>query len=204
MSINECLAESFGVKHDWERVIIKVAHNRASRFQGNGIMDDIVADITSELVIKAKSEGGFKDSLQKARENSSTPEELVANTEKVVRTAAWYRVTHKMKRHLNGDVQFSQIGNSNADDDFSDSIPGASSELDYDMLRDALIAELNKVSESPIDARLQRRYKMAAEIVPDRLSGMTFDQLIEKYHIKSRSTLQAILEDIQRVTLSIL
>lgn len=88
--------------------IASIAAHRASKFTKSGIMDDIVTDVTGDILIAAK-DGTLAVALAKAKE-AETPAEVLHNVKGVVMQATKFRVSDAVRwTYRTKAVQFSQI-----------------------------------------------------------------------------------------------
>ena len=189
-SLNEELIAVLGAEFDWTQYIASIAAHRASRFTKSAIMDDIVTDVTGDILIQAK-DGALAVAIAKAHE-ADTPAEVLHNVKGVVMQATKFRVSDAVRwTYRQRATQFSQIekeGNRIAE------IP-AHEETDLGQYKTLLAKELELMAQAA-EWKLARRLRLAATIVPDRVDGWTLQELQEKYGVKSSSTMQAILDDI--------
>lgn len=194
-SLNEELTAVLGAEFNWAQYIASIAAHRASRFTKSAIMEDIVTDVTGDILIQAK-DGTLAVAIAKAKEGASTDAELLHNVKGVVMQATKFRVSDAVRwTYRQRATQFSQI---EADGNRIAEIP-AHEEADLEQYKSLLANELElmaQAAEWKKQTKLARRLRLAATIVPDRVDGWTLPELQEKYGVKSSSTMNAILDDI--------
>jgi len=197
-ALNEELSNVLGARHNWMGVIAGVAGRRASEFSRtrNGLLEDVVADVTGDIIIQAK-DGKLAAAVIRAKEASNTDDELVENLRHVVMKAAFYRVSDAMKWRYRSATQFSQISE---ESDFAETVQ-ARPEIESDLSHytELLVNEL-EVMATAADwkhkYKLAARYRRSKEMVPDRIEGMAFKGLMEKYSVGSKGSMQLHLDDI--------
>lgn len=194
-SLNEELTAVLGAEFDWAQYIASIAARRASKFTKSAIMEDIVTDVTGDILIQAK-DGTLAVAIAKAKEGSNTPDELLHNVKGVVMQAAKFRVSDAVRwTYRQKAVQFSQIEVDGQREWHVDK----AQESNLEEYKSLLVKELGlmaQAAEWKRQTKLARRLRLAATIVSDRVDGFTLDELQEKYGVKSSSTMQAILDDI--------
>lgn len=203
-SINDELVEVLGADFNWAQYIASIAANRASRFTKSAIMEDIVTDVTGDIIIEAK-DGTLAVAIAKAKEGATTDAELLHNVKGVVMQATKFRVSDAVRwKYRQTVVQFSQIervdtlAGRNREKQRIGSVP-AREESSPESYKPLLVNELGlmaQAAEWKHQTKLVRRLRLAAAIVPDRVDGWTLEDLMEKYGVKSSSTMNAILDDI--------
>jgi hypothetical protein len=113
--------------------------------------------------------------------------------------ATKFRVGDAVKWKYRQDVvQFSQLNKLSGGHGYVDNIPDRL-DTDLEAYKPMLIRELGlmaQAAEWKRQTKLARRLRLAATIVPDRVDGWTLHDLMEKYEVKSSSTMNAILDDI--------
>lgn len=209
-ALNEELAKVLGARHNWMGVIAGVAGRRASEFARtkNGLLEDVVTDVTGDIILQAK-EGNLAGAVIRAKEASHTDAELVENLRHVVMKATFYRVSDAMKWRYRTSTQFSQISAERFKDltDFSETVearPETDSDLSY--YTDLLMNELEVMATAadwkhhrtgnPSYPKQAKRLRKSKEMVPDRVEGMAFKALMEKYGVGSKGGMQQHLDDI--------
>lgn len=189
-TLNDQLVHILGVDHDWESLIRATAASRASSIRNSAAFDDLVLNVTGDLILQLDGQLSF--SIAKAKESDDVLESL----KKVLRTATWFRVSDYMK-HMHDkrkSVQFSQFEN---DENF-DVQEKQNHEFEMSQYETILIQELLKMSEEARvlhKTQLSRRYRLASQMIPDRLAGKSLVELKQSYEVKSKATLQSILDD---------
>jgi len=195
-TLNDELVAVLGTEFNWTQYIASIAANRASRFTKSAIMEDIVTDVVGDIIIEAK-DGTLAEAVVKAKEASHTPAELLHNVKGVVMQATKFRVRDAVKwKYRQRAVQFSQI---EQDGQRVANIPEREEGGNLDAYKPLLVNELELMAaqaDRQRQTKLARRLRLAATIVPDRVDGWTLVDLKAKYGIKSKSTMNAILDDI--------
>jgi hypothetical protein len=199
-ALNAEFARVLGASHDWMSVIAGVVGRRASEFARtkNGLLEDVVTDVSGDIIIQA-TQGRLHAAVIRAKEASSTNDELVNNLRHVIMRAAYFRASDAMKWKYRTRTQFSQIGEENGFGDTVEARPEPESDLDLSNYTDLLVQELEVMAaaaEWQSKHRLAARYRRAKEMVPDRIDGMAMGGLMEKYDIRSKGTMQLHLNDI--------
>jgi len=218
-TLNEELVAVLGAEFDWAQYIASIAAHRASKFTKSAIMDDIVTDVTGDILIAAK-DGTLAVAIAKAKE-AETPAEVLHNVKGVVMQATKFRVSDAVRwTYRTKAVQFSQIEHwSGSDVDRGRRIASvqakprrraldrgrriasvqANDESDLEQYKSLIVNELGLMAQAADrkkQTKLARRLRLAATVVSDRVDGFTLTELQEKYKVKSSSTMQAILDDI--------
>lgn len=201
-ALNAELEQVLGAKHNWMGVIAGVAGRRASKFvqHGNGLLEDVVTDVSGDIIMQAKN-GKLALAVIKAKEASHTDAELVENLRHVVMKATFFRVSDAMKwRHERGSTQFSQMGDGEDTISFAESIEGRSdTDADLSQYSELLQEELELMAtaaEWQKKSRLAARYRRSKAMVQDRIEGSSMGELMEKFDIGSKGTMQLHLDDI--------
>lgn len=195
--MNDELVKVLGVEFHWTKYIAAIAANRASAYTKNALMEDIVADVTADIIMSAK-DGRLAVALSKAKEASADETELVKNLKKVVMKAAWYRVSDAVRyRYKQRSIQFSQIGTEESGPlDVAARFEGEEIGQEYGVLLAKELELMAQAAEWKKQTKLARRYRLAATVVPGKLEGLTMPELMERHEVKSSSTMQAIFDDI--------
>lgn len=195
--LNEVLGASF----NWMQYISSIAVNQARNFSKSGLIDDIVTDVVSDIVVQAEAkEGGLALALIRAKEASADDESLLRNVKGVVMQAAKFRVSdarRKWQRFLK-TPQFSQL-DSDGESGINAVVDEHRDASEYESYKPLLVNELQlmaQAAEWKRQTKLARRLRLAAEVVPFRLDGETMGELMERFEVKSTATMQAILDDI--------
>lgn len=173
LTINDELTKAFGVDTNWSTLIFSCILSRAGRIAKRGYLDDLFVDITSELIVKSKT-GGFAIAISKAKDNSSTDDELLKNIKNVVKCAVFYRISNAIRTRYDKKstpVPFSQL---NEEFDFSIK-PKTNDGLDL------LIDELKSMIQEQPDH--SDRYELAITILLERLSGWSQTDLNKKHDL---------------------
>lgn len=200
-ALNEELSKVLGVNHNWMGVITKSIVTRYRWLSGNGLIDDVIADVSGDIIIQAK-DGRLSLAVIRAKELSTNDADLLKNLISTVFSATMYRTRDAMKltydRALKAS-QFSQMGD--GEGDFAEVVEARpeSSGLELDEYTDLLVEELElmaAVSEWNNHNKMAKRLRLTKLIVVDRVQGMKLKELMEKYKISSKATMQAILDDI--------
>jgi len=205
-SLNDELTAVLGADFNWTKYIANIAASRASRFTKSAIMEDIVTDVTGDILIQAK-DGALAVAIAKAKEGAKTDDELLNNVKGVVMQATKFRVSDAVRwTYRQRAIQFSQLdpggtrkGDSGQTFDGNSLAVAAKDETDLESYKSLLVNELGlmaQAAEWKRQTKLARRLRLAATIVPDRIDGFTLAELQEKYGVKSSATVQAILDDI--------
>lgn len=201
--LNRELANVLGVDFDWQRYITVVTFGSATKFARNGVFDDIVTDVVSDLYLAAK-DGKLAGALVKAKKKSNTPDELLHNVKGVVHQATKFRASdarRKWTKHF-ATSQFSQLEKEVTA--MVDSVPDRT-QTDASEYVPLIVNELELMSQrvkgkrglAPEQAtKIAKRLRLAAAIVPDKLEGWGFDALMERHGVKSSSTMTTIMDDI--------
>jgi len=190
--MNDELVKVLGADFDWASFIKTAAMKRASGYH-QAILDDIVADVTADIILAVK-DGKLAVAISKARDASKDETELLKNLKGVVWQAAKYRVGDAVKwKYRKRAIQFSNI-----EGEFSIQARSDNSN-EVDEYKPLLVNELNFMASTAArhgKDKLAKRLRLAAQVVPDRIDGLVLGQLMERHGVVSSSRMQAILDDI--------
>lgn len=204
-ALNEELSNVLGANHNWMNVITVAVGKRASKLFRNGLMDDVVADVSGDIIIHAK-DGKLLEAVIRAKESSANEEELVQKLTATIVSAASYRTRDAMKGKYNRTMrasQFSQMGD--GEGDFAETVEARpeSSGLELDEYTDLLVKELElmaSIEEWNVQGKGRRnslsRLRLSKEVVVDRVQGMKLRDLMSKYGVTSKDTMNSIFMDI--------
>lgn len=198
-ALNKELSKVLGVDHDWMGVITKAVNNRYRWLSKNAWIDDVVTDVSGDIIIEAQS-GGLLNAVIRAKQSSKNDAELLKNITSTVQSATMYRARDAMKLRYDRNLKASQFSQMGDEVNFSDTIEATpDSSLDLDDYIKLLVDELELMataSEWMGKNRMATRLRLTKEIVVDRVYGMKLKELMTKYGISSKATMSSILDDI--------
>ena len=184
------LSAVLGVNHQWTSYISDRV-KRCTRF----LVDDQVADAISSLYYECNSNNKLKESLDKARQNSSDEKQLVSNTQNIICRFVDYSVKNHQRRwtHANKLTLFCNL----------EAEPVISNQIeDYDRLlneyEESIIVKLKKM-ESTCENRQKNCIQLAMKIVPFYLRGESQKTLMERFQLNSKATFQKSLHIIKQL-----
>lgn len=197
--LNQTLTAVLGVEYDWQHYIASITQHAASQFTKSAIFDDILTDVTADLYFAAK-DGKLTVALVKAKDEAKDDAELLSNVKGVVMQATKFRASDARRKYQKrmGVVQFSQL--EKVEETVAQREQTDASEYEALLVRELdLMAQSAEWTKKPWKswAKLAKRYRLAATIVPDRLQGWGFDDLMKRHNVKSSSTMAAIMDDIE-------
>jgi hypothetical protein len=206
-ALNQEFANVLGTNHDWMKIIAGTVSRRANKFAQtqNALLEDVITDVSGDILIQAKS-GGLAEAIIQAKNNSKDNDELVENLRHVVMKAAFYRASNVMRgehEKYQKVIRFSQMNNEDAD--YSQTIQAPTLENDeenqnqYQDYVDLIVDELELMAQAhqrKNKNRLAKRFRLAQEVARNRAKGMNINQLMTIHNVPSKSTMQAILDDI--------
>ena len=214
-AMNDLLVATMGgAAQDYEGIIASMVVSRMGLVRNSAKFEEVVADVTSDLVVSSQT-GGFATSIAKAKENSSTPEELVKNMKSVFMSGVWYRIQTAIRNKKKRIATFSDLEDSIPQDNRkNESVfevltidkKRGNEQHEYLSYGDMIVEELEVMAvaaEWINKNRLARRYRLAKEMVPGRLSGKSMLELKDEFSVKSRATMQDIFHDMQRAMSSV-
>lgn len=186
--IDRNLGETLGVNYRWTEYIEKCVKSRS--YSTVDLVDDYVATTITNLCLDRSK---LEKSIQKAHENSKNEDEFLNNLKGVVAVYVMYSVKRERRRWTNGTKipQLSQFEHQ-IDPEY---VP----HYDYEqLLNDLEETIINRLKNDPKNqGRLAERYKLAIQIVPDRIRGHKLDDLMER-HNASKIAVHRALELIQQ------
>ena len=203
--LNEELSKVLGANHNWMEVITRAVNSKASRFSNNGIIDDVITDVSGDIILQAK-DGKLSIAVIRAKQSSTTEDELLLKLKAMLSSAAMFRTRDAMKSTYNRPLrasQFSQMGDDEGD--FAETVEATpeSSGIELDDYINLLVNQLElmaSIEEWKVGQRGGRnsvaRLRLSKEVVVDRVNGMKLKALMSKYGITTKATMNAILEDI--------
>jgi len=194
-ALNAELTSFLGVKGNWVGIITASVSKRCSSFKKNGLFDDLLTDVISKIILGADK---LAPAIARAKESSSTEQELLMKLCRVLSVAAAYRAQDVMKLHYTTTVPFSQLTEKDVDC-FLNITAKPEDEFgtpDYiKLLIDELESKAVEIEKDQL--RLAKRLRVAQKVVVDRVQGkMPLLQLARKYDLP-KSTMQAIFYDMQ-------
>lgn len=201
-ALNAELSSVFGADYDWLQVITSVVNRRVN----SGLVDDVLTDVTGDIILEGKDKtGALATSIIRIKDGSKSEAELLQNLQRTVRAVAYYRTSMVVRhRYQHNAIQFSQF-DTDSKGQFSDTIQSRfeSEELESEKYAKLLMDELELMATAeewknrPNSAALAKRYRLAKEMVPDRIAGKTLKYLMPTYGITSKSQFHVVLNDIQ-------
>lgn len=214
-AMNDLLVATMGgAVQDYEGIIASMVVSRMGLVRNSAKFEEVVADVTSDLVISSQT-GGFATSIAKAKENSTTPEELVKNMKSVFMSGVWYRIQTAIRNKKKRITTFSDLEDSVPQDNRKNESVFEVLTIDkkrgnehheYLSYGDMIVEELEVMATAAEwinKNRLARRYRLAKEMVPGRLAGKSMLELKDEFSVKSRATMQDIFHDMQRAMSSV-
>lgn len=195
IELNKELSKVLGADSNWLRLIESAASKRM-RIQG-GAFDDIVTNVSGDIIIKAKN-GKFAEAIIRAKEASGNEEELVSNLSRVIKKATYFRVSdilrNNEKNPVNQDLEVAEYVVNKSRSTESDN-------LQFEEYKELILNELEVMATSfewRNNSVRAKRLRLAKEVVLDRFNGYAMGDLMKKYNVASKATMQAILDDIRR------
>lgn len=206
LTVNEILSKNFGLENDWEGFIKNKVPSLAKRFQNNAYIDDIQCELLSVVVLDNK----LHTLMHNAVENFETLEDKLNNAQRLLSYALRRRISSirdNIEKRNKMCYRESDIMSDCEDSSALDRQEGGFyyhfNQTDYQELIDLLVGELICKSEKATHKLTKQLYKLASEIAPYRVRGMKFQELMAKFDIKHKSTMQKIIEMIQNATLEV-
>lgn len=213
-STNDLLTATMGgAAQDYEGIIANMVSRHMGLNRQSAKFDDVVTDITSDLVIAAQ-EGGLQLAIAKAKANSSDDETLAKNMKSVFMTGVWYRIQTAIRNKKRKTITFSEIEAIAKSDSAKESDKllfdvlavdkkRGNEEHEYRSYGQMIMDELETMalaSEWGNKTRLAKRYRLAKQMVPGKLAGKTMTELRDEFAVKSLATMQAIFDDMAKAT----
>ena len=198
--LNAELSNVLGAKHDWMGLITGVASRRANLLVRSGMIDDVVTDVSSDIIVDAR-DGTLSEYIVNVKTASKTEAEFVENLRHVMMKVVFYRVSDIMRKRSRASQPFSQINN-NEDGDFAQTIVDQHTEADDDGNLDFEQLIIDELELMAIGSEWRGHYRRAAKlrrvklIVHDRIAGMTLRALMKKHKIGSIPTIHSMIQDI--------
>lgn len=206
LTVNEILSKNFGIENDWEGFIKNKVPSLAKRFRGSAYMDDIQCELLSVVVMDNK----LHSLMHQAVENFNTLEDKLNNAQRLLSYALRRRISSirdniekRNKMCYRASDIMSDFENSSVLDRQEGGFYYHFNQTDYNELIDLLVGELICKSEQATHKLTRQLYKLASEIAPYRVKGMKLQELMLKFDIKHKSTMQKIIEMIQDATLTV-
>jgi hypothetical protein len=188
MNLNGELVNVLGVVYDWDKYIARILAGTTARgFTKNALMEDIVVDVTGDIIMEAK-DGGLAAAIAKAHEASKTDAERLRNVQGVVMQATKFRGSNAVRYRYRSKMPNMAEGVDVA------ARPETETLDDYEGL---IIKELEKMAANA-EPRLARRYLLSAKMVPAKLAGAGFGELKAAFGVKGKATMAAHIDDIQQ------